>query len=749
MKSIIAVLYSWLPGHSNKTQVIARVASLLLLAALAAGQLAQAQTLVLQLKSPNYNPTNGLWTATVGPNAQGVANAYPLLTTNASPNGSPAVVFNGTNRLQLATSIPVGSYTAFAYVMPATGAGPYALFGGASGSFEYRLYNSKQDVLVQQTADLGSETTALSTSAFNLIDTTVSSSGGSFRLNGVADGNNSAGSFTQPISAIGARASTGGESFSGSICEIDIYSGVLNSSQISAVEAALTASYVTTGPTLIIGLAAVSPTNNVYAGAAVSLSAPVTGATNTTTFQWQTDNGSGGTSFANISGATATNYVLNTSSLLGTYEYQLIGTPFGGNSVTSAPVTLTVQAASAPVLVTDTTATPAVATVAGNETFSAAFVGNSPISYQWQVSANSSGSGAVNIAGATNSTLVLNNLQLTNSGYYYSLQASNAIAPYIANSSWAQLNVQTLTPLVQLIASNYNSGSGVWSDSSGNGNNATYTDASDQTNQPNPALVSAATPNGASAVSIGSSGGVHSGSFLLTSSLDPSSGYTVFAYFEPTTAAGRNAFTGGSAGGALEYDLNGGHQDFLQEYQADVANGTATIPTNSFSLIDLAVNSSTYAFRFNGAADGSGTGVSFSQPITRIGNNEGGGDNYLGEIAEIDIYNGALTSIQITNIEAQLTAKYGIAGTVPAAVTGLKFTAKPVISGTGLTISATNTGAGTFYLLTSTNVASPLSTWTPIWTNAATGSGSFTTNLTGAVNPALKQQFYILSNTNN
>ena len=84
-----------------------------------------------------------------------------------------------------------------------------------------------------------------------------------------------------------------------------------------------------------------------------------------------------------------------------------------------------------------------------------------------------------------------------------------------------------------------------------------------------------------------------------------------------------------------------------------------------------------------------------------------------------------------------------------AALSGLKFTASPVISGTSLTISATNTGAGTVYLLTSTNVAAPLNTWTPIWTNVLSGNGSFTTNLLNAVNPALNQQFYLLGNTNN
>ena len=84
-----------------------------------------------------------------------------------------------------------------------------------------------------------------------------------------------------------------------------------------------------------------------------------------------------------------------------------------------------------------------------------------------------------------------------------------------------------------------------------------------------------------------------------------------------------------------------------------------------------------------------------------------------------------------------------------SSITGLAFTASPVVSGTSLTISGTNSGAGTFYVLTTTNLTAPISTWTPIWTNASSGSGSFTTNLLNAVNPALNQQFYLLSNTNN
>ncbi len=203
---------------------------------------------------------------------------------------------------------------------------------------------------------------------------------------------------------------------------------------------------------------------------------------------------------------------------------------------------------------------------------------------------------------------------------------------------------QTLA--LQLKASNYSGG--VWTDSSGNSDTATYSGGS------TPTLVANATPNGSSAVNL-----TGSGSLLLNSSISPISGYTVFAFCEVATdGATRNALTGGSSPTALEYDVYNGNQDYLTEYTADVAHGNATLSTTSFSLIDLAVNSSGSSFRLNGASDGTGAGATFGSAITRIGNNEGGGDGFVGNIAEIDVYTGVLSSSQISTVEAGLTAAY-------------------------------------------------------------------------------------------
>ena len=200
---------------------------------------------------------------------------------------------------------------------------------------------------------------------------------------------------------------------------------------------------------------------------------------------------------------------------------------------------------------------------------------------------------------------------------------------------------------VQLQSANYNPTTGIWTDSSGNGDNATYSGGS------TPTVVSGATPNGSAAIAL-----TGNGSLALGTAIPDASGYTVFAFVQPTSGIGRNALTGGSSPNALEYDIYNQHQDYLTEYTADVGHGNATIPTTSFSLIDLAVNSAGASFNLNGASDGTVAGATFGSPITRIGNNEGGGDGFAGDVAEIDIYTGVLSASQISSVESALTAEY-------------------------------------------------------------------------------------------
>jgi len=108
-------------------------------------------------------------------------------------------------------------------------------------------------------------------------------------------------------------------------------------------------------------------------------------------------------------------------------------------------------------------------------------------------------------------------------------------------------------------------------------------------------------------------------------------------------------------------------------------------------------------------------------------------------IAHVAVFSQAFTPAQVQGL-------YN--GTYVAPPLTVRFTGNPVISGTSLKFSLTSSTAATVYLLSSTNLLTPISQWTPVWTNVLSGAGTLTTNLAGAVHSGYKQQFYILSTKN-
>ena len=72
------------------------------------------------------------------------------------------------------------------------------------------------------------------------------------------------------------------------------------------------------------------------------------------------------------------------------------------------------------------------------------------------------------------------------------------------------------------------------------------------------------------------------------------------------------------------------------------------------------------------------------------------------------------------------------------------------LNGANIVLNATNGQAGdAYYLLSSTNLTLPRKQWTAVATNVLNGNGAYTFIGTNVVTPGVKQQFYILSNTNN
>jgi hypothetical protein len=100
--------------------------------------------------------------------------------------------------------------------------------------------------------------------------------------------------------------------------------------------------------------------------------------------------------------------------------------------------------------------------------------------------------------------------------------------------------------------------------------------------------------------------------------------------------------------------------------------------------------------------------------------------------------NSSTITVTVTNV-----APSTIVPTIPPAITSFSLT------GGNLVITGTNAQAtGVYYLLSSTNVALPLSQWAPVSTNVVSTSNGFTFTGTNVVIPGSAGQFYILSSTN-
>ena len=112
-------------------------------------------------------------------------------------------------------------------------------------------------------------------------------------------------------------------------------------------------------------------------------------------------------------------------------------------------------------------------------------------------------------------------------------------------------------------------------------------------------------------------------------------------------------------------------------------------------------------------------------------------------------YGGALTMGSLTIASAPVGFVYTVstntAGQInlivqlptPPVIGGIKLSGGDlVLSGSG------GTAFGTYYVLTSTNVATPLTNWTRLLTNQFDGNGDF--NLTNGMNTNLSQSFYLL-----
>lgn len=196
-------------------------------------------------------------------------------------------------------------------------------------------------------------------------------------------------------------------------------------------------------------------------------------------------------------------------------------------------------------------------------------------------------------------------------------------------------------------SADYSTITGNWTDSSGNNNTATG-------GLGIVTLTANATPNGSSAVSF-----TGLGSLPLTTAINPTTngGLTFLAFLEPAAANSGAIISGGSGG--PEWRIQGGKQQLLRANQALFGTSTTTVPTSSFSNINVAFDANgTGSYRYNEAADGTTTGTGFVANVLRIGEMNPGIDRFSGLIAEIRVYAGPLSTLERQAVETEFNNAY-------------------------------------------------------------------------------------------
>jgi hypothetical protein len=184
--------------------------------------------------------------------------------------------------------------------------------------------------------------------------------------------------------------------------------------------------------------------NTVLAGEAVSLISSVTDSVATPTLKWQIEDMSSPGTFTDLPSGNATNVNVDTSALAGSVKGIQLVAKDGGISVTSAVVTLTVNAASAPADVLEPTPGYIDVYPGQGASFTALFTGNLPMFYTWQHSSPLDGYAYTNLPGGTNITYVIPSAADKDAGYYR-IVASNSVGLKTSDSI-AYANILVGTP---------------------------------------------------------------------------------------------------------------------------------------------------------------------------------------------------------------------------------------------------------------------------------------------------------------
>lgn len=175
-----------------------------------------------------------------------------------------------------------------------------------------------------------------------------------------------------------------------------------------------------------------------------------------------------------------------------------------------------------------------------------------------------------------------------------------------------------------------------------------------------------------------------------TSAVIPGNDYTAFVVFNRTTASGRDGvFELGAGGSRNALFVNNSSSKLGYYINGTFVNSTSNYVANTYEMVSITHDTSTFGLWRNGVSDGGGTYGSARVSTTGIyvGDDSSSGDQLQGNIAELIVYDFDLTTDQRRDVENYLASKWGFTITDVTPVIAAN-TGDTLLQGTGVTITS-------------------------------------------------------------
>jgi len=190
-----------------------------------------------------------------------------------------------------------------------------------------------------------------------------------------------------------------------------------------------------------------------------------------------------------------------------------------------------------------------------------------------------------------------------------------------------------------------------WDDKSGNGNDATQSTGA---NQP---ITGTDTIGGLNALT-----GAYSKFMDLTTGIT-SFDYTYFIVNEVTNTTGIKTLLAGAAGSPSIRYSSAETVDIVRTAEAVILSGTPPVSGTSV-LVGITSNGDNRVYNSGGTVlDSNTANPAYTQPLTRIGANEGGASSFIGKLGQIIVFDRVLNDSELNVMGNYLADKWGITWT--------------------------------------------------------------------------------------